>query len=63
MWNFYNVESFVLLLQGLLIMMMMFSCHKETYDWTWGYGFSLIVIMFHLVIGEPEPEDRKFEKF
>ena len=22
-----------------------------------GYGFSLIVIMFHLVIGEPEPED------
>jgi hypothetical protein len=39
-------------------MLMMFSCQKETYDWTCfgGYELSLIIIIFHLVIGELEPE-------
>jgi hypothetical protein len=60
----YEDSSSVLLLQGLL-MMMMFSCQRETYDWTCfgGYELSLIIIIFHLVIGELEPEHRKFEKF
>ena len=53
----YEDSSSVLLLQGLL-MMMMFSCQRETYDWTCfgGYELSLIIIIFHLVIGELEPE-------
>lgn len=43
----------------MMMMMMMFSCHKETYDWT--CGRILFVIMFHLVIGEPEPEPEDIE--